>query len=82
MSNSILRDWLTKANIKWEREEKLEDAFCNGYLIGKLLCNLEIGGLNQEEFEYSFVNDVTIDQYHEYEYNVKFEGFSCSSWIL
>ena len=58
---SLLRDWLTKANIEWEREKKLEDVFCNGYLIGQLLCNLEIGGLNEELFESEFIDDISIE---------------------
>ncbi len=58
---SILRDWLTSANIDYEHDQKLEDVFCNGYLIGRLLCNLEIGSLNEELFEAQFVNDVSIE---------------------
>eukprot|EP01083_Nonionella_stella_P313827 1128210_1 len=58
---SILRDWLEKADIAWERDNKLEDVFGNGYLIGQLLCNLEVGGLNQESFDEQFVNDVSIE---------------------
>eukprot|EP01084_Bolivina_argentea_P019250 35818_1 len=58
---SILRDWLASVNIQYQHDQKLENVFSNGYLIAKLLCNLQIGSLNEELFETQFVNDVSIE---------------------
>ena len=58
---SLLRDWLAECNIEWATEAKLEDQFANGFLIGRLLTNLEVGGLTEEMFKEEFANDVSIE---------------------
>jgi len=58
---SLLRDWLSECNIEWSSESKLEEEFANGFLIGKLLSNLEVGGLTEDVFTEEFTNDVSIE---------------------
>lgn len=58
---SILRDWLERNDVSWKRTNKLEEEFANGYLIGKLLCNLNIGGLHAGAFTAKFKNTDTVE---------------------
>ena len=58
---SILRDWLQRNNVSWNKTNKLEEEFSNGYLIGKLLCNLNVGSLHVGAFESKFKNVETVE---------------------
>ena len=58
---SILRDWLSSKNVTFQTNAQLENVFANGYQLGKLILNLELGGITEQVFTHEFADTEAIE---------------------